>query len=77
MKTTLHLHHPPPPPPAEPAVRRPSTLRLGAVVSVIAALAAITVEAVADVPVAMILVPVVIVAFVLSWRASGRPLDGT
>jgi hypothetical protein len=69
MKTTLHLHRHAPiaAPPA-----RPSTARIGLGLSAAAALATIVLEAVADVPVVLILVPVVLVGFALSWYASGR-----
>jgi hypothetical protein len=73
MKTTVHLHHPPPPPARldiGPAGR--STLRLGLVVSLVAAVLAVAVEAAFAVPVVLILVPVVIVGFALSWYASGH-----
>jgi hypothetical protein len=82
MKTLhLHRHAPPPAPstrPAAPAtpprpVVRASTVRLGIIVSAVAAVVAIVLEAILDVPALLILVPVVIVGFVLSWQASGRP----
>ena len=81
MKTTLHLHRPVVTPAASPTrlgTRRvqPSTVRLGIVLSVAAALVTVLLEAVLDVPVVVILVPVVIVGFVLSWHACGRPLAG-
>jgi hypothetical protein len=79
MKTTLHLHRPVGAPAASPARVasrrvRASTVRLGIALSVVAAL----VTVVLDLPVLVILVPVVIVGFVLSWIACGRPLgDGS
>jgi hypothetical protein len=84
MKTTLHLHRPvaaPMAPAASPdrlAARRvhSSTLRLGIVLSVAAALVTVLLEAVLDVPIVVILVPVVVIGFVLSWHACGRPLAG-
>jgi hypothetical protein len=70
---TLHLHRPAP---AEPRVLLgPTTVRLGVIVSIAAALAAMVLETVADVPAALVLVPVVIVGSVLSWHASGRMAD--
>lgn len=67
---TLHLHRQP------TTIDRPSTtLRLGVVVSFLAAVLAIGLKSIADVPAAIILAPVVIVGFALSWHASGRPLD--
>jgi hypothetical protein len=73
MKTTLHLHRPVPPP-ARVASHRPhpTTVRLGVVLSLLAALVTIVLEAVLDIPVLLIVVPVVAVGFALSWRAS-RP----
>jgi hypothetical protein len=76
MKTTLHLHrdvhHPPlPAPPAHASVGA-ATVRLGLLVSLVAAVLAIVVEAVVSVPAALILIPVVVVGFALSWHASGR-----
>jgi len=73
MKTTLHLHHHAPP--VHHAPRAPigsTTLRLGLVLSLVAAVLAIVVEAVVHVPAVLILVPVVVVCFALSWHASGR-----
>ena len=84
MKTTLHRHAPVPlraldpgEPPAgdDPPPRRaahPSTARLGIALSAVAALATVVIEAVADVPVAVILLPVVVIGFALSWHTSGR-----
>jgi hypothetical protein len=67
---TLHLHRHAPPTPR--TLVGPTTVRLGVVVSIAAALAAVVLETVADVPAAFLLVPVVIVGSVLSWHASGR-----
>ncbi len=72
MKTTLHLHRPAPPaPPAPRTAVRSSTLRLGLLVSLVAAVVAIVAEAVMHLPAVLILIPVVIIGFALSWRASG------
>jgi len=80
MKTTLHLHRPvgAPMSPDRGGARRvrPATLRLGIALSVAAALVTVLLEAALDVPIVVILVPVVIVGFVLSWHACGRPLAG-
>ena len=77
MKTTLHLHHPAPPaPPTSRLAVRSSTLRLGLLVSLVAAVVAIVAEAVMHLPAVLILIPVVIIGFALSWRASG-PEDVT
>ena len=77
---TLHLHRPAPPPRAHaphadgrPSHLRPSIVRLGVAVSLVAAALAVVLDAVADVPAAVILVPVVVVGFALSWHASGQP----
>ena len=75
MKTTLHLHRPvapvTPAPPAPRLAARASTLRLGLVVSLVAAVVAIVVEAVLHLPAVLVLIPVVVIGFALSWRASG------
>ena len=77
MKTTAHLSRPlPQAAPPAPAVTRPSTLRLGLVLSLVAAVVAIVAEAVMHLPAVLILIPVVIIGFALSWRASG-PEDVT
>jgi hypothetical protein len=80
MKTTLHLHrHPAPPTVIAP---RPSTLRLGLAVSFVAAAMAVALEWLVDVPAVLIVVPVVVIGFALSWHASGhhgagrRPTEG-
>jgi hypothetical protein len=80
MKTTLHLHRPIAAPAASPdrlVTRRvqPTTVRLGIALSVAAALVTVLLEAILDVPVVAILVPVVVVGFALSWHACGRPLE--
>jgi len=81
MKTTLHLPHPHPRSTVtargaaaahRPPTRIRSTVRIGIVLSVLAAVVTIALEAVLDVPMALIVVPVVVVGFVLSWHASGR-----
>ena len=74
MKTTLHLPRPPRPidPDPRPSVG-PATLRLGLVLSLLGAAFAVAVETVADVPALVVLGPVVVLGFVLSWHASGRP----
>jgi hypothetical protein len=48
------------------------TLRLGLIVSAVAAVAAVLVEAIVDLPVVLILIPVVVVGFALSWHVTGR-----
>ena len=80
MKTTLHLHRPPPAPEASPAPPtrhvRSSTVRLGFTLSIVAGVITLVLEAITDVPVVLILVPVVIIGFALSWHACGGPLAG-
>ena len=73
VKTTIHLHSVPAPAPA----RRPrgATLRIGALLSVFAAVAAVLVRLLTDLPALAILVPVVIIGFTLSWFAAS-PTDG-
>jgi hypothetical protein len=67
MKTTVHRHAPP------PAVTNPThTLRLGLIVSAVAAVAAVLVEAIVHLPAVLILIPVVVIGFALSWHATGR-----
>jgi hypothetical protein len=80
MKTTLYLHRPSAPVPrtSRPSPRshvRPSIVRLGVLISAVAAVAAVVLDALADVPAVVILVPVVVVGSALSWHASGRPDD--
>lgn len=71
MKTTVHLHRPAAPAAAE-RTTRPSTLRLGMMVSVFAAVAAIVVSVFTDVPTVAILIAVVVIGFTLSWHATGH-----
>ena len=72
MKTTLHLHRTAPPPTHRRHHVRSSTLRLGLVLSLVAAVLAIVVEAVVHLPAILILIPVVVVGFALSL-ARQRP----
>jgi hypothetical protein len=55
-----------------PATVARSTVRIGVALSVLAAIATVLLEAALDVPVALIVAPVVVVGFALSWQASGR-----
>jgi hypothetical protein len=72
VKTTVHRHAPPP----APAADHPShTLRLGLIVSAVAAVAAVLVEAIVHLPAVLILIPVVVVGFALSWHSTGRRDD--
>jgi uncharacterized protein involved in cysteine biosynthesis len=67
MKTTVHRHATP------PTVTHPAhTLRLGLIVSAVAAVVAVLVEAIVHVPAVVILIPVIVVGFALSWHATGR-----
>jgi hypothetical protein len=78
MKTTLHLHrHVPAPVPVATNALRRYTLRLGIAISLVAALVTILVETALDVPVLLIVDPVVVVGFALSWHASGRRLPSS
>ena len=49
-----------------------STLRIGLLVSVLAAAVAIALDLTVHVPAILIVIPVVIVGFALSWHASGH-----
>lgn len=49
-----------------------AALKLALAISVLAALAAVTAYAAADVPQVAIVIPVIIVAFVASWVQTGR-----
>lgn len=71
MKTVVDLPRPPISHQVRPA-RRPSTIRLGLIVSVVAAFAAVLVESLTRIPSVLIVVAVVVVGFSLSWHASGR-----
>lgn len=75
MKTTLHLHRHAPPVPAPRVHIRATTVRLGLVLSLVAAVLAIVIEAVVHLPGILVLIPVVIVGFALSWHASGTNVD--
>jgi hypothetical protein len=67
MQTSVPRHHPPAAGPA-----RPSILRLGTAVSVVAAAVAIVLRALLDVPEPVLVVAVMIVAFGLSWHVTWR-----
>ena len=69
MKSTVHLERPST---TSNTSTWPSTLRLGVVVSIVAALITFGVRALIDVPTILILIPVVVVGFALSWHAAGR-----
>jgi hypothetical protein len=73
-KTTVHLQRPPAPsePTGAPPIARPSTVRLGVMVSVFAAIAAVVVNALTDVPTVAILIAVVVIGFTLSWHTTGQ-----
>lgn len=74
MKTTMPVHRPSPAATLrQRSHRRWSTLRLGVVVSLVAVVLVIVVEAVVQVPAILVLVPVVVVGFALSWHASAPP----
>jgi hypothetical protein len=71
MKTTTHLERAGP----QSAPARASIFRLGLIVSVVAAIAAVAIRALVDVPAVVILVPVVVIGFALSWHATGQALE--
>ena len=71
MKTTMHLERAGP----QSAPARTSIFRLGLIVSVVAAIAAVAIRALVDVPTVVILVPVVVIGFALSWHATGQALE--
>ena len=54
----------------EPSVR--FTIRIGILLSVLAAAVAIALDLTVSVPAVLIVIPVVIVGFALSWHASGH-----
>jgi VIT1/CCC1 family predicted Fe2+/Mn2+ transporter len=49
-----------------------AALKLAVVVSLVAALVAVVVSALGDIPAAAIVLPVIVVAFTLSWVQTGR-----
>ncbi|MET0325705.1 MAG: hypothetical protein ABW219_10815 [Ilumatobacteraceae bacterium] len=72
MKTTAHLPRRPATA-SVPAHRdHPSTVRLGLLVSVFAAVAAVVVHLLTDLPTAAIVIPVIVIGFTLSWFATGH-----
>ena len=71
MKTTMHLERAGRP----SASPRTSIFRLGLIVSVVAAIAAVAIRALVDIPTVVILVPVVVTSFALSWHAAGQALE--
>lgn len=64
MKTTVHLDRPAP-------ALRPSTIRLGLIVSLVAATCAVVVRSLTHVPTAVIVAVVMIFGSTLSWHAAG------
>ncbi|MET0909027.1 MAG: hypothetical protein ABWZ99_06110 [Ilumatobacteraceae bacterium] len=72
VKTTAHLPRRPAPAPEPTHHDQPSTARLGLLVSLFAAVAAIVVHALTDLPAAAIIVPVIVIGFTLSWFATGH-----
>jgi hypothetical protein len=67
METTVQRHDPP-----APARVSDATIRLAAVVSVVAAVVAIVLRALTDVSQAALVVAVMVVAFGLSWHQTWR-----
>jgi hypothetical protein len=72
VKTTAHLPRRAAPAPAPAHHDHPSTVRLGLLVSVFAAVAAVLVHVLTDLPTAAILIPVIVIGFTLSWFATGH-----
>ena len=72
MKTTAHLPRHPAPAPAPTHHDHPSTLRLGLLVSLFAAIAAVLVHVLTDLPAVAVVVPVIVIGFTLSWFATGE-----
>ena len=71
MKTTMHLERDG----RRPGIGPDVDFRLGLIVSVVAAIAAVAIRALVDVPAVVILVPVVVIGFALSWHATGQALE--
>ena len=72
MRTTAHLPRRPAPAPEPTRHEHPSTARLGLLVSLFAAVAAVLVHALTDLPAAAIVLPVIVIGFTLSWFATGH-----
>jgi hypothetical protein len=72
VRTTAHLPRRPAPAPDPVHRDRPSTARLGLLVSAFAAVAAVVVHALTDLPTAAIVIPVIVIGFTLSWFATGH-----
>jgi hypothetical protein len=71
VKTTAHLPRRPAPAPTPEHHDQPSTARLGVLVSLFAAVAAVLVHVLTDLPTPAIVVPVIVIGFTLSWFATG------
>ena len=80
MKTTIDLERmsnetwPPLPRPVRAVATNP-TLRLGVILSVVAAITAVLLRGILEVPIIAIVMAVLIIGFVLSWRATGPAID--
>ncbi len=80
MKTTIDLERmssetwPPLPRPARAIATNP-TVRLGLILSVVAAITAVLLRGILEVPIIAILMAVLVIGFVLSWRATGTATD--
>ena len=72
VKTTAHLPRRPAPAPAPARHDHPTTVRLGLLVSLFAAAAAVLVHLLTDLPTAAIDIPVIVIGFTLSWFTTGH-----
>jgi hypothetical protein len=72
VKTTAHLPRRPAPAPEPEHHDHPSTMRLGLLVSMFAAIAAVLVHVLTDLPAAAIVIPVIVIGFTLSWFTTGH-----
>lgn len=70
MKTTVHVTRP------ETATVPAATVRLAAWMSGVAAVAAVIVRTVTDVPQTAVVLAVIVVGFSLSWHTTGRADNG-
>ncbi|MGH9270809.1 MAG: hypothetical protein ACRDZ2_06015 [Ilumatobacteraceae bacterium] len=85
MKTSIDLQRlsnetwPPLPRPARAVAERAAainpTVRLGLILSVVAAITAVLLRGILEVPIIAIVMAVLVIGFVLSWRATGSTVD--
>ena len=80
MKTTIDLERmsnetwPPLPRPARAIATNP-TLRLGLILSVVAAITAVLLRGILEVPIIAIVLAVLVIGFLLSWRATSPAME--